>query len=430
MVISRFRVRAVAVAAALAAAAPASAQQEYPATLYWGTGLVDIPVAWVAPLTGDFFINYSGKRFEPDPTRTKINYSNALNSQLVFSLSGWGRVEAGYAAFSSNPEWGFFGKAMLLREDDFRDRVGLVRWMPGIAVGVRNVGPYDKVDRFGIGYQLLPPETPGDPDFRHVPDTLHQNFETANSVYGVATKGFSLADIRPTWPDLNLSFTVGYGNGLFNDDGGIAGYGNHDRNGLFYGVKTDFSPAPNVVLSLMAEDNSWDYNLGASAVYRGLRAGLYLTELGGGSAEILENGPGTDDDASLVYGYQKVAFTLSWQSNLYALLRGEFLQSRAAALDRQRQALLAEIAERQRRVAELTLEINRYEAQNLLELEQRRVQAEEELRQERAALQRLEERLGRIEALGRTTPPPTSPPPTSPPPTSPPPTSPPPPAAR
>jgi opacity protein-like surface antigen len=414
MVISRFRLCVAAAIAALVAAAPASAQQEYPATLYWGSGLIDIPTAWVAPLTGDFFINYTGKRFEPDPTNTKINYSNSLNSQLVFSLSGWGRLEAGYAAYSSNPEWGFFGKAMLLREDDYRDRVGLAHWLPSLAVGIRNVGPYKHIDRFGIGYELIPPP-PGDPDFLHEADELHQNLKTNNSVYGVATKGFSLAEIRPSWPDINLSFTAGFGGGLFSDDGGIPNYGTHDRNGLFYGVKTDFSPAPNVTLSLMAEDNSWDYNLGASAVYRGIRAGVYLTELGGGSAEP----DPTDLGESLVYGYQKVAFTLSWQSNVYALLRGEFLQSRAAQLERQRQALLAEIAERQQRIAALDLEINRYEAQNLLELEQRRVQAEEELRREREALRTLEERLRRIENMApppagsRPPPPPGSPPPSA-----------------
>jgi hypothetical protein len=421
MVISRFRLRVAVAVVALAAVAPAGAQQEYPATLYWGTGLIDIPTAWVAPLTGDFFINYSGKRFEPDPTKTKINYSNSLNSQLVFSLSGWGRVEAGYAAYSSNPEWGFFGKAMLLREDDYRDRVGMAHWMPSIAVGIRNVGPYDQIDRFGMGYQLIPPPLGGgDPDFTHEADSLHQNFKTNNTFYGVATKGFSLAEIRPSWPDVNLSFTAGYGSGLFSDDGGVPNYGTHDHGGLFYGIKTDFSPAPNVTLSLMAEDNSWDYNLGASAVYRGLRAGLYLTELGGGSVEPLADDPvGIADEASLIYGYQKVAFTLSWQSNLYALLRGEFLQSRAAQLEQARQALLAEIAERQQRIAALELEINRYEAQNLLELEQRRVQAEEELRQERAALKALEDRLRRIEQIAP--PPPTNPPPRTPPPGSPPP---------
>ena len=44
----------------------------------------------------------------------------------------------------------------------------------------------------------------------------------------------------------------------------------------------------------------------------------------------------------------------------------------ALVRERRRQGLLAQITERQRRIAALELEINRYEAQNLLELEQRR----------------------------------------------------------
>ena len=50
------RTRLLAAAAGLALAVPAAshAQTSYPQTLYWGAGLVDIPVAWVAPLTGDF----------------------------------------------------------------------------------------------------------------------------------------------------------------------------------------------------------------------------------------------------------------------------------------------------------------------------------------------------------------------------------------
>ena len=71
-------------------------------------------------------------------------------------------------------------------------------------------------------------------------------------------------------------------------------------------------------------------------------------------------------------------------------------------LERQRETLLAEIQTRQQRIAALELEINRYEAQNLLELEQRRAAAEAELRAEREALQRLEERLQRIERTGAT----------------------------
>ena len=78
-------------------------------------------------------------------------------------------------------------------------------------------------------------------------------------------------------------------------------------------------------------------------------------------------------------------------------MHGDFLQRHADRLAREREQLLADISVRQRRVAALELELNRYEAQNLLELEQRRAAAEVQLRQERDALRRLEERLKRVE---------------------------------
>ena len=384
----------------LAAARPAQAQQTFPQTIYWGSGLVDIPVAWVGPIPGDFAINYGAKKFDVDPTTSSINYSNKINSQLVFSISGWGVVEAGWAAYSSNPEWGFFGRGLLINQQSLRSRGGLAGWTPSVAVGVRNVGPYKHIDRFGVGYRLLPPVPGSDsPDYTHVADTVHQNFNTSNTFYGVATESFSLTDIRPNWADVDLSLSVGYGNGLFSDDGGLGdAYAAHATGGLFYGGKIDFNASPNLGITLMAENNAWDYNAGGALNYRGIRAGVYLTEIGGGSANT-----DTSSSQSLAqlarreFGYSKVAFTLGWQSNLFALLKGNFLQNRAAELERQRQTLLAEIQKRQQRIAALELEINRYEAQNLLELEQRRAQAEAELRAEREALQRLEERLRRVE---------------------------------
>ena len=380
------------------------AQQEFPQTLYWGAGLIDIPAAWVSPITGDFAINYSGKQFREDPSRPKLNYSNTLNSQLTFSMSFIGRVEAGIAAMSSNPEWGFFGQGLLLRQEDFRPRGGLAGWIPSVAVGVRNVGPYEKVDRFGTGYSLLPPPQ-GEVDAQHVADSIHRNFQTNSTFYVVGTESFSIADIRPTWPDVNLSVTLGFGNGLFQDHGDIPEreYATRASGGLFWGLKSDFSPTRNANLSVMFEHNAWDFNLGGSMSYRGLRAGLYVTELGSKQSS-------STTAAENLFNYPKATFTIGWQSNIYALLRGEFLQSREAELQRRRQALIGEITKRQQRIASLELEINRYEAQNLLELEQRRQQAEAELRTEREALQRLEDRLKRIEQ--QTTPPPgTRPPP-------------------
>jgi hypothetical protein len=385
------------VAAAALTAVPrrAGAQQEYPATLYWGSGLVDIPVAWVAPLSGDFALNYSGKQFTKDPdAAAKLNYSGSLNSQLTFSVSLWGRAELGVAAYSSNPEEGGFARALLLREEDFRNRGTAARLLvPSLAFGARNISGFDKIDRFGAGYILVPPGA--NPNAQHVADSLHQDFKTNNSIYAVATKTILLTDIRPTWPDLSFSFTAGYGGGLFQNHGSIPRrqYAKNATGGLFYGVKTDFSGGPNTTFSLMAENNAWDFNVGGSVVYRGLRAGIYLTEIGAGSAKTVIDNPATS-----FYNYQKVAFTLGWQSNVFALLRGDFLQARVARLEKERQALLAEITARQQRIAALELELNRYEAQNLLELEQRRQQAEAELRAEREALRRLEERLKRVES--------------------------------
>ena len=400
--LTNHRVRTVPVAllAMLAGATPALAQQEFPGTLYWGTGLIDIPVAWVSPLTGDFVLNYTGKSFEVDPSSPKINYSDNINSQLQFSMAFVGRLEVGVAAYSGNPEYGFFGRGLLVREEDFLTRSGWARWLvPGIALGVRNVGPYEKIDRFGVGYRLLRPEE-GSPNYRHVPDSLHENFDTRNSFYGVASKSFSLAEIRPSLPDVGVSLSVGYGNGVFEDDGGLGEmYAKHATGGLFYGMKVDFAPGPNMLLSVMGENNAWDYNAGASLMYRGIRAGLYVTEIGAGSSEANPDVPDT-----YLYNYQKVAFTVGWQSNIFALMRGEWLASKADALRRQREQLLAEIAARQQRIASLELEINRYEAQALLELEQRRLEAERALQAEREALRALEERLQRIEQ--RTPPPP------------------------
>ena len=385
----------------------AGAQQTFPQTIYWGSGLIDIPAAWVGPIPGDFAINYSAKRFDADPNSQKINYNNRLNSQLTFSISGWGVVEGGWAAYSSNPEWGFFGHALLVNQQHLRARGGAAGWMPSVAVGVRNLGPYKHIDRFGVGYNLLPLQQGGDPNQHHEADTLHQSFNTANTVYGVATESFSLTDIRPNWADIDLSFTAGYGNGLFSDHGDlpVEQYAKHSTGGLFYGGKVDFNASPNLGVTLMAENNAWDYNVGGVLNYRGIRGGIYLTELGAGSAASdTSSNPTNAQRASRIYNYSKVV--------LFALLKGNFLQNRAAELERARQALLAEIQARQQRIAALELEINRYEAQNLLELEQRRAQAEAELSAEREALKRLEDRLRRVESqTGNPTPtPPTNPP--------------------
>ena len=386
----RRRVALAGLALGIAPWTVAPAQQEFPQTLYWGSGLIDIPVAWAPSLTGDFAVGYSGKRFRVDPIATKLNYNDRMNSQLTLSAAAFGRLEGGVAFYSSNPEYGLFVRGVLVREEDLAARGGMFRWLPAIAVGARNLGKYGHIDRFGIGYRLLPP-TPDDPDASHEPDSLHLNFDTAPTLYAVATKSLMFERLH----GMGLSVSVGAGNGLFNDDGGLgAAYAKNSTGGVFFGAMADFPITPDFRFSLLAENNAWDFNVGATAVYRGIRAGVYVTELGAGSS----NSTIVDGIAPQGFpSYRKVAFTLGWQSNILALLHGDFLQKRAERLAREREQLLADITDRQRRVAALQVELARYEAQNLLELEQRRAAAEVQLRQERDALRRLEDRLKRVE---------------------------------
>jgi len=380
-------------AVVLAAGQILAAQESFPQTLYWGSGLIDIPAAWVSPLTGDFGIAYGGKTFRQSPSLPTINFVSQYRSSLQISASFLGRVEAGVSFLSTNPEWGFFGQALVLDQNQFRDKVGLARWIPSFAVGLRNVGPYGQMDRFGVGYYLQP----GTPQAQHVADTLHQNFSTNQTVYGVVTKSFAWSDLFKSGPNIGFSLSLGYGNGLFKDDGGLGNYySSHSWGGVFGGLKMDFFPAKYTTVSVMAENNSWDYNLGALVDYRGLHAGLYWTEVGASSPTPPDTAP------QVLYGYSKFSLSIGWQSNVLALVKGNFLQDRVTQLESRRQTLTTEIQKRQERIAQLKLDINRYEAQNLLELEERRSSAETELRAEKEALQKLEDRLKRLEQEGAT----------------------------
>jgi len=396
---------AFAVTAALSLGAPrASAQQTYPQTLYWGAGLIDIPVAWVAPVSGDFAISFSGQSFNSAPTSPMLAEVPSMNTNGAFSLSFWGRVEIGIALYSSNPEWGAFASGVLLDEEKFRQKSGAEHWIPSLAVGLRNVGPYTHIDRYTFGYELFPaPSGSTSGTVVHDPDSLHQNFKTAMTVYGVLTKSFALNEINSSWGKTNFSISLGYGNGLFSDDGGLGkAYANQSTGGFFGGMKVDFYPSDRSILSFMLEQNAWNWNLGGSYDYRGLRFGLYWMNLFPGQADT--------GAAAQLYNYSKFAFSLSWQSNVLGIVHGDFLQQQEQQLQAEVASMQKEIAARQQRIAGLELEIQRYEAQNLLEIEQRRAAAEQALRQEKEALQQLEDRLQRLE---QNAPPPPPPPPPS-----------------
>ena len=394
-----------------AGTAAAQTNTEFPQTRFWGTGLIDIPTASVSPLSGDFTIQYAGTGFQTSPQIPL--YHTSLNSQGNLTVAFFGRAEIGVTAFSGDPEQGFSGQLLLLRQQDFSASSPL-RFLPNIAFGVRNVGPYSHIDRFDLGYgESVNPNGGSAPVIRV--DSLHQSFNTGNTVYGVVTKGIMLSDLKSSLPEIGIDGTIGYGNGLFSNHGNLPVrlYAANATGGLFYGLDATMRPTPNTLVTIMGENNAWDFNVGAQVDYRGLRAGVAVTELGAGSQHI-----DPAEAATAIYHYTKFSFTLGWHSNIFALFKGHFLENREAALRHQRDQMLAEVSKRQARIAELETLVKQYEAQNLLELEQRREAAQAELKAESEALHRLEERLKRVETeTGGQTPPP--PPPQTPPPSAP-----------
>jgi hypothetical protein len=393
-------------AAVAVTARTAAAQNEFGNTRYWGTGLIDIPVAAVSPLSGDFTIQYAGTGYQTNAAVPL--YHTSLNSQGVLTVGILGRAEVGVTAFSGDPEQGFSGQVLLLREQDFNPTSPL-HFLPNVALGIRNVGPYSHIDRFNLGYgESVNPNGGSAPVIRV--DSVHASFDTKNSVYGVATKGFMLSDLKSSLPEVRLDFTVGYGDGLFSNHGNLPTrlYASNATGGLFYGIDASMRPTPNTLVTIMGENNAWDFNMGAQVDYRGLRAGVAVTELGAGSQKI-----DAANAATAIYHYTKFAFTLGWHSNIFALFKGHFLENREAALRKERDTMQAEVTARQARIAELQTLVKQYEAQNLLELEQRREAAQAELKAESEALHRLEERLKRVESEtgGQTPPPPPQTPP-------------------
>ncbi len=402
--------RAAVALTVLAPALQAQQRDPYGSTLQFGTGLIDIPVAWVSPTNADAWINTSGKSL---PSLPGQNFATRLNTNISLSAHLLGRVSVGVSAYDQNTSYGFFGQALLARDNQFG-------FLPAIAVGVRNVGNCKYEDRILIGC-----DTHLNRDstkyVRGLSEPRYAKFNTNPSVYGVATKDFALGGGLDRLPTATMGLTVGYGNGLFSDDGDLGARYNRRgtiARGLFLGGRVVTHPSLNTTLTFMTEDDGWDVNAGVLFDYRGISVGLYGTELEEGTDKSYASGYS-------VYNYAKTNVTLGYSGNVIDIARGVILRTRITALTREQQRLRLEIAERQRRIDGLELALQKSQSSELAGLEARRRQLEADVQAERDAIRRANDRLREMES-GRTpapvTPAPTTPPSTPPstPPTTPP----------
>ena len=387
-----------ALVAALALPSALSAQQRvpYPATLQFGTGLINIPVAWVSPINSDIWIQTSGKVIEHYIEPSEMNMSTRWNTNLSFDTHWLGRFSVGVSAYSQNIDWGFFGQALLIKPGQFAN-------VPSIAIGVRNVGSYDNEDRLLVGHDIR--LDPNDSTYNQETGVFYDDFSTAPTLYGVATQEFSSGSM---WSG---SISLGYGNGLFSDDGELGDDYNlkgQIAEGLFFGGRVVAQTSPNTSISLLAENDGWDWNAGIIGDWRGITLGIYGTELEEGS----RNPSKCPNIEALcrIYNYAKMNVSLGYSGNIIDISRGVLLRTRISELEREQQRLRSEIASRERRIAGLEAALRTAQAGELAEIARRRQELEQQIQEEREAIRRATERLEQLERQRQPPPPPANPP--------------------
>ena len=378
------------VACAMSVATSARAQQPqlvdpYPQTLQFGAGYINTPAAWVSRRTADSWLTLSAKDLPSFGDPSKNGLASRLNTNLALDTHWGGRISIGASLYSQNPEWGAFGQALLVRDGD-------LGFLPAIAVGARNVGRYKHEDRFLIGHDVALDSTGS---YDEVIGERYLGFKTSPTLYAVMTKDIPLSDYS-AGGRTSMSLSVGYGNGLFREDGGLGDRYNNSgtiADGLFLGSRFVTHPSANTSLTLLAENDGWDWNAGIVAEWRGVAIGLYGTELEAG---------GRDGEAEgfNVYNYTKFNFSIGYTGNVRDISRGVVLRSRITELSREQGRLRAEVASRERRIKRLETQLASARQGELARLESRRQQLEMEVQAEREAIRRATERLKALEQSG------------------------------
>jgi hypothetical protein len=360
------------------APAPVRQPDPYPASLDFGTGLIDIPVAWVSPNSSDFWLSYGAKRIPSQPV-IKGGAFSYWNGNVALDTHWLNRFDVGAALYSNNPEWGFFGQVLLVRDGEFWS------FLPAIAAGVRNVGPDTHEERFLIGTDVTVDS------LGHQHETVpfyFKEFHTAPTFYGVATKSITFHSAALS----SISFTIGGGDGLFSQDGDLGAEYNKSGTvvrGMFFGARTVSHPSTNTTISLVGENNGFDYNAGIVGGWRGLSIGVYGSELEAGSAR---------SASSLnIYNYTKWNVSFSYSGNFREVGHGHWLRTQITQLQREQQLLRADIAQRERTIKELQVRLAKLQQGELGDAAKQRELLEQQLEQERQAIQRANDRLKQLQ---------------------------------
>ena len=260
--------------AVLVSAQSATAQNiRMPSTLHYGSGLLDIPVAWVLPhmaITG----TYSGFGISVDETilvkrdGTQIEEKGPAFSKWVsdgsIAIGLFNRVELGASIqhFDSQENGGNmlggFARVSLLPAS--MERFGL-------AAGARFVTSPSYTD-----YPDVQPGRLGYPDYRLLGSPSNPEIDGVSSnltPYVVGTAHAMSSDA------LDLTLTGGWGMGMFSAGKDLAFYADAGTGGIFGGAALHFAMGGGRLLNVMAEFNGFDANAGVQLDLGNIRVGAF-----------------------------------------------------------------------------------------------------------------------------------------------------------
>lgn len=266
---------ALALAVAAFAAQEAAAQTTMPSTLRHGSGYLDNPAASVLPhlaIQGTFsgFFSNLSQTVLTDANGNAIGYgggSDNFYKDASVSVGLFDRAEVGASLLSLNDAnaggnlFGAYGRVAILKPA----AQGF-----GLAVGAR----YNNAPDFGDNITYAPNRL-GYPDARVRETYSGSDVDTQLSLYGVGT--LFLRGFESTWfPKNDVTVSLGYGTGLFQEGDQFGWYSYADSDGWFAGANMAIEVAEETALNLIGEYNGFDINLGAQVDYKGVRVGAHL----------------------------------------------------------------------------------------------------------------------------------------------------------
>lgn len=280
----------VAVAALMVLGQSAAAQSfRMPSTLRYGSGLIDVPVAWVLPhmaVTGTLsamklssdkpvvLVVTSDDRTQLKKTDVAAFSKTAMDGSIAIGIMN--RLELGASIQHFAPEedggnmLGAFARLLLISTDRL-----------GVAAGARYV---------------TSPSLGGAPGRLGIPDYRIPDLDTEVSPYGVATAKVVSSE------SASLTLTGGYGIGMFSEGDDSWYAGENATGGAFGGAALHMALGNGRLVHLMAEHSGHDINAGVQADLGAFRVGAFAHGL---------TGSGSVGDATSIYLSQKFGAVVS-----------------------------------------------------------------------------------------------------------------------